>query len=68
MVHYATPAKSFATIATQAQKTQTIKQTKTIKKDSAFKSIKPTVFGDIIYYEVGVNSWNQPEEAYMYNT
>ncbi|KAL0487040.1 hypothetical protein AKO1_001360 [Acrasis kona] len=66
MVHYATPVKSFTTIA--AQKTHTIKQTKTTKRDSACKLIKPTMFGDIIYYEVGVNSWNQPEEAYMYNT
>ncbi|KAL0491369.1 serine/threonine-protein phosphatase [Acrasis kona] len=66
MVHHTTPAKSFATIA--ATKTHTIKQTKTIKKDSTCKFIKPTMFGDITYYEVGVNSWNQPEEAYMYNT
>ncbi|KAL0478516.1 hypothetical protein AKO1_008184 [Acrasis kona] len=67
MVHYSTPTKRFATVAAQSQKIHTIKQVRTTM-NSTFKFIKPITFGDITYYEVGINSWNQPEEAYMYYT
>ncbi|KAL0481430.1 glucose/galactose 1-dehydrogenase [Acrasis kona] len=44
-------------------------KTKTYRKDQTNKlTLKLKTFGDIAYYEAGVNDWNQPEKEYMYRT
>ncbi|KAL0491501.1 glgB2 [Acrasis kona] len=70
MVHHTTLPKTQEPIVQSQKVAPTTKQikTKVSKKDTSSRFMKPLLFGDIIYYEVGVSSWNQPEAEYMYNT
>ncbi|KAL0481616.1 ABC transporter C family member [Acrasis kona] len=66
MVHHITPTYKYSAVVQAVKAIPTAKRTKPFKRVAS--QAKPIIFGDIVYYEVGVNSWNQPEEEYMYNT
>lgn len=63
----ATKVAASKKIATPKKMKSQPKQQKTKEQRNSLR-ITTTKFGDIVYYEVGVASYHQPEEAYSYLT
>ncbi|KAL0487044.1 hypothetical protein AKO1_000375 [Acrasis kona] len=63
-------AASFASIAARKEVSKTDSKEKFVnrtRKDSLTR-LNENRWNDIVYYEVGVSSFHQPEEEYMYST